>query len=139
MPRSWDELIDEVGCRPGLYVGRERYALVRSYVEGFGGAKDDGVLPGFQRWLGRQPQHRSISNFTWSALLLHEVFPERDRVSVPSWPQDPAMADPAWPLPPPSPVREDDLAYPDDDAKAIAHLFTRLREYLSSRRDSGND
>jgi hypothetical protein len=33
----------------------------------------------------------------------------------------------------PSPVGEDDLAYPDDDAKAIAHLFTRLREYLDSR------
>lgn len=49
-----------------------------------------------------------------------------------SWQEDPASADLRWPLPPPSPVSEDDLAYPEDDAKAIAHMFVRLREYLDS-------
>ena len=48
---SWDELIDNVGPRPGMFVGRPRYALVRSFVEGFGAAKDDDVLRGFQQWL----------------------------------------------------------------------------------------
>jgi hypothetical protein len=137
MPRSWDELIDEVGRRPGMYVGRGRYSLVRSYVEGFGAAKDDGVLPGFQRWLSSQPQHGAICNFTWGSLLLHEVFPDRDRVAGPSWRQDPTTADPTWPLPAPFPVDEDDLTYPHDDAQAIAHLFSRLREYLYSRRNAG--
>jgi hypothetical protein len=135
---SWDELIDNVGPRPGMFVGRPRYALVRSFVEGFGAAKDDDVLHGFQLWLTSQPQHRAINNFAWPSLLLHEVFPERDRVIKPSWQQDPATADLSWPLPPPSPVSEDDLAYPEDDTKAIAHLFARLREYLDSRPASGD-
>ena len=64
---SWDELIDEVGRRPGMFVGRSRYALVRSFVEGFGYARDDDVLPGFQRWLGSQPQNRAIRNYSWPA------------------------------------------------------------------------
>jgi hypothetical protein len=111
---------------------------VRSFVGGFGEAKDDGVLDGFQQWLSSQPQHRAIRNFTWPSLLLHEVFPGRTRVIKPSWQEDPATADPSWPLPPPSPVSEEDLAYPDDDMKAIAHLFARLREYLDSRPSSGD-
>jgi hypothetical protein len=60
---SWDELIDNVGPRAGMFVGRARYALVRSFVEGFGAAKDDDVLHGFQQWLSSQPQHRAIRNF----------------------------------------------------------------------------
>jgi hypothetical protein len=135
---SWDELIDNVGPRPGMFVGRPRYALVRSFVEGFGAARDDDVLTGFQHWLSGQAQHGAISNFDWPCLVLHEVFPERDRVSKPSWPEDLPAADPSWPLPPPSPVSEDDLAYPEDDAKAIAHLFARLREYLDSLLASGD-
>ena len=51
---SSDELIDKVGCRPDMFVGRARYANVRSFVEGFGAGKDD-VLHGFQRWLSSQP------------------------------------------------------------------------------------
>lgn len=130
---SWDELIDTVGLRPGMFVGRARYALVRSFVEGFGAAQDDDVLGGFQQWLSSQPQHRAINNFAWPSLLLHEVFPERDQVIRLSWQDAPATADSCWPLPPPRPVSEDDLAYPEDDAKAIAHLFARLREYIDSR------
>lgn len=120
-----------------MWVGRGRYSLVRSFVGGLGEAKDDGVLVGFQQWLTSQPQHRAISNFTWPSLLLREVFPEHTRVIKPSWQEDPATADLSWPLPSPPPVSEDDLAYPDDDTKAIAHLFTRLREYLDSKPTSG--
>jgi hypothetical protein len=98
---SWDELIDMVGPRPGMFVG-ERYSLVRSFVGGFGAARDDGVLDGFQQWLSSQPQHQGISNVVWPSLVLHEVFPERDHVFKPSWQDDPAGADSGWPLPPPS-------------------------------------
>lgn len=115
-----------------MWVG-DRFALVRSFVAGFGEAKDDGVLTGFQEWLSSQPQHYAISNFAWWSLLLHEVFPERDRV----WQDDLGMADPDWPVPPPHPVSENDLAYPWDDAKAILHLFARLREFLDSRSAPG--
>jgi hypothetical protein len=66
------------------------------------------------------------------------VFSERDRVIRPAWQEDPATAGRSWPLPPPSPVSEDDLAYPEDDKKAIANLFIRLREYLDSRTASGD-
>jgi hypothetical protein len=135
---SWDELIDMVGPRPGMFVG-ERYSLVRSFVGGFGAARDDGVLDGFQQWLSSQPQHQGISNFVWPSLVLHEVFPERDHVFKPSWQDDPAGADSGWPLPPPSPVSEDDLVYPEDDKKAIGHLFARLREYLDGRPASGDE
>jgi hypothetical protein len=138
VPGSWDELIDNFGSRPGMFVGRPRYALVRSFIEGFGAARDDNVLHGFQQWLCSQPQHYAICNYAWSSLLLHEAFPGRDRATVPSWQKDPATADPSWPRPAPAPVSEDDLAYPEDDAKAIAHLFARLREYLDSRPASGD-
>jgi hypothetical protein len=37
------------------------------------------------------------------------------------------------PSPPPSPVSEDDLVYPEDDTKALCHLFARLGQYLDSR------
>jgi hypothetical protein len=134
---SWDELINNVGPRPGMFVGRPRYALVRSFVQGFGAAKGDDVLHQFQQWLSSQPQHRAIDNFAWPSLLLQEVFPERDRAIKSPWQEDPATACPSWPLPPPSPVSEEDLAYPEDDTKAIAHLFARLREYLDSRPASG--
>jgi hypothetical protein len=131
---SWHELIDEIGSHPGMWVGgRTTYSLVRSFVGGFGAAQDDGVLDGFQQWLSSQPQHRAITNSAWPSLLLHEVFPERDRVFKPSGQEDPATADPCRPVPPPAPVSEVDLAYPEDDTKAIAHLFARLREYLDSR------
>jgi hypothetical protein len=133
---SWDELIDKVGRHPGMFVG-ERHSLVRSFVGGFGAAKNDGVLDGFQQWLSSQPQHRAISNFAWPSLVLHEVFPERDRVVKTSWQEEPATAGPSWPLPPPSPVSERDLVYPEDDKKAIGHLFARLREYLDSGPASG--
>lgn len=43
-----------------------------------------------------------------------------------------------WSLPSPVPISDDALAYPDDDAKAIAQLFARLREYLCSRLTSGD-
>jgi hypothetical protein len=134
---SWDELIDNLGRRPGMFVCRPRYSLVRSFVEGFGAAKDDDVLHGFQQWLSTQPQHGAIHNVAWPCLLLHEVFPERDRVIKPSWQEDPAAADPSPCLHHPR-VSEDDLAYPEDDTKAIAHLFARLREYVESRPASGD-
>lgn len=75
MLASWDELIDQVGPRPGMWVGRGRYSLVRSFVGGFGAARDDDVLAGFQQWLSSQPQHRAIKNFAWFSLLLHEGVP----------------------------------------------------------------
>lgn len=80
---SWDELIDNVGPRSGMFVCRQKYALVRSFIEGFAAARDDDVLHGFQQWLSSQPQHRAISNFAWPCLMLHEVFPERDQVVKP--------------------------------------------------------
>jgi hypothetical protein len=46
-----------------------RYALVRSFVEGFGTARDDDVLGEFQQWLSSQPQHRAISDFACSSLV----------------------------------------------------------------------
>ena len=89
------------------------------------------------RWLSSEPQHRAIRNHDWSSLLLHEMFPDREQAIRLSSPQDSAAADPGWPVPPPHPVSEDDLAYPDD-TKAIAHLFARLREYLDLRPASGD-
>jgi len=126
---SWDELIERFGRRPGMWVGHPRYATVRSFVCGFGAARNDDVLMGFERWLSRQPQHRAIDNFAWWSLLLHEVFPDRDQRAVIPWDvNDLANAD--WPRPPDTPVNEDALSYPEDDALAISHLFRRLRQYL---------
>jgi hypothetical protein len=100
---SWDEMIDAVAPRTGMYVGRAKYSFVRCFVEGFGAGRGDDVLAGFQRWLSEQPQHNGVKNYAWWSLVLREVF---------------------------SHGREDDLAYPSEDALVIEHLFSRLREFL---------
>src|SRR5215813_8583838 len=101
---SWDEMIDIVGRRPGMWVGRAKYSFVRCFVEGFGAARGDDVLRAFREWLAKQPQHHR-SSYVWSALLLQEMFGH---------------------------ASEDVLAYPEDDAAAITHLFARLHEVLHS-------
>jgi hypothetical protein len=103
MPASWNEMIDAVAARSGMWVGRARYSLVRCFVQGYGAGRGDDVLDRFQRWLSEQPQHASVRNYAWWYLVLREVFDHG---------------------------KEDELAYPGDDALAIDHLFTRLREFL---------
>jgi hypothetical protein len=105
---SWDEMIDAVAPRSGLWVGRPKYCLVRSFVCGFATGRDDDVLGNFQRWLSGQPQHYQMRNHAWWSLLLREVF---DHGS------------------------EHDLVYPDQDKVAIAHMFSRLREFLASQEE----
>ena len=111
MLASWDEMIDAVAGRSGMYVGRPKYAFVRCFVEGFGASRSDGVLDGFRQWLGKQPQHSAVSNHTWSSLVLREVFDHGN---------------------------EDDLEYPAEDALVIDHLFARLREFLGSKEATGS-
>jgi hypothetical protein len=86
-----------------MFVGRPKYSFVRCFVEGFGAARGDEVLAGFQRWLSEQPQHHAVINYAWVSLVRREVFDHG---------------------------KEDDLAYPGDDALVIEHVFTRLREFL---------
>jgi hypothetical protein len=100
---SWDEMIDAVAPRSGMWVGRAKYSFVRCFVEGFGVGRGDDVLGSFQRWLSEQPQHSGVKNYAWWFLVLREVFDHG---------------------------KEDDLAYPGDDALVIDHLFARLREFL---------
>lgn len=101
---SWDAMIKAVGPRSGMYTGRPRYALVCRFVEGFGAGRGDDVLSRFQSWLAGQPQHYSFRNYTWSYLLLREIFEQ---------------------------TGEDALVYPEEDAVAIKHLFLRLQEFLA--------
>lgn len=114
MLASWDEMIDAVATRSGMFVGRPKYSFVRCFVQGFGTGRGDDVLEGFQRWLSEEPQHSTVRNYAWPYLVLREVFPHG---------------------------REDDLSYPSEDALAIAHLFARLREFLASKTegDTGTD
>ncbi|MBD7979497.1 hypothetical protein [Oerskovia merdavium] len=100
--QPWEYLTDTVLTRPGMFIGRETYERVCSFVEGFGTARDDGVLDGFRARLGEKTAHGS-SPLTWSAALLAEVLPGRD---------------------------ENALHHPEEDARAIAHLQARLVEFL---------
>lgn len=96
-PARWHWVVDEVMPRVGMWVGKPTYARARSWIEGFGAT--DTFLDDFQKWLTDGP-------VAWPAVVLREVWPERD---------------------------EDDLAYPEEDAVAIAHLRQRLLGYLGSR------
>lgn len=136
MLRSWDELIKVVGPRPGMFVGRARYSLVRSFVEGFAAGRDDEILWAFQRWLSDQPQHCERKNYAWWALLLDELFPDRRRVITPAWVNTASPLAAAWPRPPAAPIAEDDLVYPEEDEAAIRHLFARLQEFLNDSPDT---
>lgn len=131
---SWDELIEKVGLRPGMWVGRPTFVRVASFIDGFDAARGDEVLSGFRRWLADQPSHRRYSNYVWQALVLDELFPDRRKyldIPIDMTPQrDPDFE---WPKPGPEPMWAEDLVYPDEDAQAVAHLFKRLREYLDIR------
>jgi hypothetical protein len=48
---SWDELIGNVGLRPGMWVGRARYSLVRSFVGGAACGGPRGVQTNEHRYL----------------------------------------------------------------------------------------
>ena len=111
MLASWDEMIDAVAPRTGMYVGRAKYSFVRCFVEGFGVGRCDDVLDSFQRWLIEQPQHSAARNLIWGSLVLREVFAHG---------------------------REDGLIYPCEDALVIEHLFARLREFLGSKAAVGS-
>jgi hypothetical protein len=108
---SWDEMIDAVALRSGMFVGRAKYSFVRCFVEGFGVGRGDDVLDGFQRWLSEQPRHSAVRNYAWWSLVLREMFADG---------------------------REDELAYPGEDALVIEHLFLRLREFLAWRAAMGS-
>jgi hypothetical protein len=69
------------------------------------------VLHSFRRWLSQQPQHSAVKNYTWSALVVRELFEHG---------------------------REDDLVYPTDDVLVIEHLFPRLREFVGSKAAVGS-
>jgi hypothetical protein len=103
---SWDEMIDAVSARSGMWVGQPKYSFVRCFVQGFGAGRGDDVLDRFQRWLSEQPQHQGVKNYAWWSLVLREVFAHG---------------------------QEDDLVYPGDDALVIDQLFARLREFLGLR------
>ncbi len=107
--QPWEYLTDTVLTRPGMFIGRETYERVCSFVEGFGTARDDGVLDGFRARLGEKTAHGS-SPLTWSAALLAEVLPGRD---------------------------ENALHHPEEDARAIGHLRVRLVEHLAHVDASG--
>ncbi len=109
--QPWEYLTDTVLARPGMFVGRETYERVCSFVEGFGTARDDGMLDGFRSRLGEKTAHGS-SPLTWSAALLAEVFPGRDAKS---------------------------LHHPEEDARAIDHLRTRLVKHLARRSETLDD
>jgi hypothetical protein len=134
---SWDELIERVGHAPGMFVGRPKYSLVRSFVAGFGAGRGDQFLSVFHYWLSDQPQHLDRKNYAWSALLLDEVFPDRRIEFTPKWLQTESPRADEWPRPAPAPMSEDDLVYPDEDAAVISHLFLRLRQFLDSVSDGG--
>ena len=104
-------MIDAVAARSGMFVGQPKYSRVWCFVQGYGFARDDDVLGGFQRWLSEQPQHHSVRNYGWPSLVLREVFGHGS---------------------------EDDLVYPGEDALAIEHLFVRLREFLNSKAAMGS-
>ncbi|MET4225729.1 hypothetical protein [Oerskovia enterophila] len=108
--QPWEHLTDIVLTRPGMYVGRETYERVCSFVEGFGTAHDDGVLDGFRMWLAEATVD-GRSSLAWSVLLLDEIFPGRHEAS---------------------------LQQPGGERRAIDHLRNRLVEYLTSREASGS-
>jgi hypothetical protein len=62
---SWDEMINAIAPRSGMYVGRAKYSFVRCYVQGFAAGRGDDVLDSFQRWLSEQPQHNTVKNYAW--------------------------------------------------------------------------
>jgi hypothetical protein len=107
MLASWDEMIDAVAPRSGMWVGRPKYSFVRCFVQGFDVGRGEDVMAGFERWLSEQPQHHGVRNHAWWSLVLYEVLGYR---------------------------KEDDLAYPEEDALVIEHLFARLREFLQLSR-----
>jgi hypothetical protein len=112
-----------------MWVGRPTYLAVSRFIAGFGVGRGDGVIAAFQDWLVAQSQNRTYRNFAWWSLILLEAFPDRRGPTMTRT----AEAEPKpsnWPVPADPPIGEGELAYPEDDQVAIAHLCARLKQFL---------
>ena len=71
---SHSQLFEKVRKRTGMYVLRETYDSVASFVLGYDAACEGSALAGFQEWLAlREP---SGANLAWPALVLQIAFPQ---------------------------------------------------------------
>ena len=105
MATTWAELVDEVEHHLGMFTGRALYDRACALITGFDMAEASGVLDGFRNWMVER--HPSKPSYTWSALVLDEVF-GADRTV-------------------------DDRNLDRGDERAIEHLCELLRMFLTER------
>jgi hypothetical protein len=79
------EMLQEIKKRPGMYLGKRSISRLRSFLDGYMGAREDLGLPrteqerefnGFQEWI--QERFSITSSHGWDSIILFYSADERD-------------------------------------------------------------
>ncbi|HEY9848000.1 MAG TPA: hypothetical protein V6D28_00970 [Leptolyngbyaceae cyanobacterium] len=79
------EMLQEIKKRPGIFLGRSSITRLRSFLDGYMGAREDLGLPqtsqerefnGFQDWI--QERFNITSSHGWDSIILFYSADERD-------------------------------------------------------------
>ncbi|MFB2880402.1 hypothetical protein [Floridanema aerugineum] len=79
------EMLQEIKKRPGMYLGKRSISRLRSFLDGYMGAREDLGLPqteqekefnGFQEWI--QERFNITSSHGWDSIILFYSADERD-------------------------------------------------------------
>lgn len=79
------EMLQEIEKRPGMYLGKRSITRLRSFLDGYMGAREDLGLPqteqerefnGFQEWI--QERFNITSSHGWDSIILFYSADERD-------------------------------------------------------------
>ncbi|MFE4172472.1 hypothetical protein ACFRR7_10470 [Streptomyces sp. NPDC056909] len=103
------QFIEQLRARPGMYGLTGTYHPTAMLLLGFDLARDGGVLRGFREWLIVRKGERS--SFVWYALVFQEALPG---ISLRNWGH----------------------LEPEQDRRAVDHLFSLVLEFLDIRDDA---
>ncbi|MBT2389049.1 hypothetical protein J7E87_06340 [Streptomyces sp. ISL-1] len=103
------QVIEQLRARPGMYGLNGTYHPTAMLLIGFDLARDGGLLRGFREWLIVRKGERS--SLVWYALVFQEALPG---VSLRNWGR----------------------LEPEQDQRAVDHLFSLVLEFLDVRGDT---
>lgn len=101
--------IEQLRARPGMYGLNGTYHPTAMLLVGFDLARDGGLLRGFREWLTVRKGERS--SLVWYALVFQEALPG---VTLRNWGR----------------------LEPEQDQRAVDHLFSLVLEFLDVRDDA---
>jgi hypothetical protein len=107
---EWDDLLEIVEHRLGMYTGGSSYARAHSLIEGFELGRQGSDIMAFQQWMAAR--HPGSAHPWWTLCELETL----GEIAGTAPPRDPEHAKSA-----------------EQDERCITHLLALLREFLATR------